>query len=97
MSDALVDGQHFRALTMIDDFSRESVYIGVGARFRISQVAQILTTLALRRAVPKKYASITGRNASMHIGFNQSRMPDVKSEFGNASTMRNTLIVIWGI
>lgn len=97
MSDALVDGQHFRALTMIDDFSRESVYIGVGARSRISQVAQVLATLALRRAVPKKYASITGRNASMCIGFIQSRMPEVKSEFGNASTIRDTLLVIWGI
>jgi putative transposase len=38
MSDALVNGQRFRVLTLVDDFSRESVYIGVGSHFRGIQV-----------------------------------------------------------
>ncbi len=54
MSDALVDGRRIRVLTIVDDFSRESVYIGVGSHFRGIQVAQTLASLARRRSVPKK-------------------------------------------
>ena len=47
MSDALGNGRRFRVLTIVDDFSRQSVYIRVGSHFRGIQVAQ-------RRSVPKK-------------------------------------------
>ena len=54
MSDALVDGRRFRILTIVDDFSRESLYIGVGFRFRGSQVAEFLARLARQRPAPQK-------------------------------------------
>mgnify|MGYP005645067481 CR=1 FL=1 len=54
MSDALGNGHRFRVLTIVDDFSRESVYIGVGSHFCGIQVAQILAGLARRRSAPKK-------------------------------------------
>ena len=54
MSDALGNGQRFRVLTIVDDFSRESVYIGVGSHFRSIQVAEILAGLVRRRSEPKK-------------------------------------------
>jgi len=54
MSDALVNGRRIRVLTIVDDFSRESVYIGVGSHFRGIQVAQTLASVARRRSVPKK-------------------------------------------
>ena len=54
MSDALVDGRRIRVLTIVDDFSRESVYIGVGSHFRGIQVAELLAKVSHRRSVPKK-------------------------------------------
>ena len=42
MSDALGNGRRFRALPILDDFSRESVYIEVGSHFRGIQIAQTL-------------------------------------------------------
>ena len=54
MSDSLGNGHRFRALTIVDDFSRESVYIGVGSHFRGIQVAQTLASVARRRSAPKK-------------------------------------------
>ncbi len=47
-------GQRFRVLTIVDDFSRESVYIGVGSHFRGIQVAEILAGLVRRRSIPQK-------------------------------------------
>jgi putative transposase len=54
MSDALVNGRRIPVLTIVDDFSRESVYIGVGSHFRGIQVAQTLASVARRRLVPKE-------------------------------------------
>ena len=54
MSDALGNGRRFRVLTIVDDFSRESVYIRVGSHFRGIQVAQTLASVARQRTVPKK-------------------------------------------
>ena len=48
------DGRRFRVLTIVDDFSRESLYIGVGTHFRGIQVADLLARLARRRSAPDK-------------------------------------------
>jgi hypothetical protein len=63
MSDALVNGRRIRVLTIVDDFSRESVYIGVGSHFRGIQVAQTLASVARRRSAPKKLESIMVQNS----------------------------------
>lgn len=39
MADQLANGQRFREFTLVDDFSRESLYIGVAKRFTGEQVA----------------------------------------------------------
>ena len=48
MSDALLVGRRIRVLTIVDNFSRESVYIGVGSHFRGIQLAQTLASVARR-------------------------------------------------
>jgi putative transposase len=52
--DQLNEQWRIRVLTRVDDFSRESVYIGGGSHFRGIQVAQTLASVARRRSVPKK-------------------------------------------
>ncbi len=54
MSDALGNSRRFRVLTIVDDFSCESVYIRVRSHFRGIQVAQTLASVARPRSVPKK-------------------------------------------
>jgi len=54
MSYALGNSRRFWVLTIVDDFSRESVYIRVGSHFRGLQVAQTLASIARRRSVLKK-------------------------------------------
>ena len=54
MSDALGNSRRFWVLTIVDDFSRESVYIRVGSHFQGLQVAQTLASIARRRSVLKK-------------------------------------------
>jgi len=49
MSDSLTGGRRFRVLTIVDDFSRESLHLGVARRFTGSDVAQVLQRLALHR------------------------------------------------
>ena len=63
MSDALVDGRRIRVLTIVDDFSRESVYIGVGSHFRGIQVAQTLASVARRDLHRRKLESIMVQNS----------------------------------
>lgn len=50
--DALSDGRRFRALTVIDEFSRESLAIEVGASLTGARVSQVLQRLCELRAVP---------------------------------------------
>ena len=49
-----MNGRRIRVLTIVDDLSRESVYIGVGSNCRGHQVAGLLAIVSRRRFVPKK-------------------------------------------
>jgi putative transposase len=53
MSDELFDGRRIRLSTIVDHFTRESVAIEVGQRFRGSDVVAVLQRLATRRTIPK--------------------------------------------
>lgn len=53
VSDALADGRRFRCLTIIDDFSRESVLIHIDRSIPGNQVAQILDDLSGGRKLPE--------------------------------------------
>lgn len=49
VSDALFDGRCLRLLTVIDLFTRECLGICVGQNLRLTEVAEILNSIALRR------------------------------------------------
>ena len=61
VSDALAYGRRFRALTIVDDFTRESVCIEVAHSIPGERVTRVLDTLALTRGLPE---SITVDNGS---------------------------------
>jgi putative transposase len=51
--DQLLDGRRFRVLTVIDQWSRESVSVEAGFSLTGSSVAEALDRVAKRRALPK--------------------------------------------
>ncbi len=52
-TDSLFDGRRFRALTVVDNFSRECLLIEADQRIRGEQVVEILDQLKVLRGVPK--------------------------------------------
>jgi putative transposase len=54
VAEQLVNGQRFRALTVVDVCTRESLAIEVGQHLRSEQVVQILTRLTTQRGAPKR-------------------------------------------
>ena len=53
MADQLFDGKRFRILTLVDNFTRESVAIEVGQRFTGDQVVAVLERALKARGKPK--------------------------------------------
>jgi putative transposase len=53
MADELFDGRRIRVLTIVDHFSRESLAIEVGQRFRGQDVARVLMQIGAERGLPK--------------------------------------------
>jgi len=53
MADTLVDGRKLRLLTIVDNFSRESLAIEAGYRFKLDQVVLVLSRLIRERGKPK--------------------------------------------
>jgi putative transposase len=53
VADQLVDGTRFRALTVVDVFSREALAIEVGQRLRGEHVVAVLNRLVVQRRSPK--------------------------------------------
>ena len=53
VSDALADGRRFRALTIVDNFTRESVAIEVGASLTGHRVVEVLRRLARADRKPR--------------------------------------------
>jgi len=54
VADQLVDGRRFRALTIVDVFSREALAIEVGQRLRGEDVVAVCNQLVARRGAPKR-------------------------------------------
>ncbi len=52
MADQLFDGRRFRLLTLVDNFSRESLAIQVGQRMTGDDVMSVLEAVAKRRGKP---------------------------------------------
>jgi len=53
VADQLADGRKFRALTVVDVFTRESLAIEVGQSLKGEDVVRVLSRIGLQRAVPK--------------------------------------------
>jgi putative transposase len=53
VTDELFDGHRIRVLTIVDHFSRESLAIEVGQRFRGQDVARVLMLVGAERGLPK--------------------------------------------
>ena len=53
VADQLADGRRFRALTILDVFTRESLAIAVGQRLKGEDVVATLNEIRLQRGVPK--------------------------------------------
>lgn len=53
MADQLFNGQRFRILTIVDNFSRESLAIRAGQRLTGDDVVKTLETVSKRRGTPK--------------------------------------------
>ena len=53
MADQLFSGERFRLLTIVDNFSRESLAIRVGQRLTGDHVVEVLEQLAAQRRVPQ--------------------------------------------
>ena len=54
MSDQLYDGRRIRLLTLVDNFSRESLAIEVGEHIGSNRVVEVLTQLSKDRDLPKR-------------------------------------------
>lgn len=61
------NGQKFRALTVVDVFSREGLAIEVGQRLRGEHVVQILNRLVAERGVPKYLFADNGAEFTGHL------------------------------
>ena len=53
MADQLTDGRRFRALTIVDVFTRESLAIEVGQALKGTDVVEVLNQIRLERGAPK--------------------------------------------
>src|SRR5690606_18417145 len=53
MADQLFNGLRFRLLTLVDNFSRESLAIRVGQRFTGDDVVGVLEAVAAERQAPR--------------------------------------------
>ena len=53
VSDELADGRRFRALTVVDVFTRECLAIEVGQSLKGENVVQVLSRICVQRGVPK--------------------------------------------
>jgi len=54
VADQLVNGHRFRALTVVDVFTREGIAIEVGQRLRGEHVVNVLTRLTAQRGAPTR-------------------------------------------
>jgi putative transposase len=61
VADQLADGRRFRALTIMDVFTRESLAIEVGQRLKGEDVVATLNDIRLKRGVPKFLFCDNGR------------------------------------
>jgi len=65
--DQLSNGQKFRALTIVDVFTREAIAIEVGQRLRGAHVVEVLNRLVRQRRAPKYLFADNGSEFTGHL------------------------------
>ena len=60
VADQLTNGQRFRALTIVDVFSREALAITVGQKLRAENVVEVCNALVAKRQAPKRIFTDNG-------------------------------------
>src|SRR5205823_6206505 len=67
VADQLADGRRFRALTIMDVFTRESLAIEVGQRLKGEHVVSTLNAVQQKRGIPKFLFCDNGSEFTSHI------------------------------
>ncbi|CAM2198040.1 transposase [Paraburkholderia kururiensis] len=80
VADQLAGGQRFRALTIVDVFTREALAIDVGQRLGASDVVRVLEQLRLRRGTPRTLlcdngSEFTSQVMDLWASITRSRLP----------------------
>ena len=67
MADQLVDGRHFRGLTIVEVFTRERLAVEVGASLKGTHVVGVLNQIRAQRGVPRVLFCKNGSEFSSQI------------------------------
>ena len=79
--DQLSNGQKFRALTVVDVFSREALAIEIGQRLRSEHVVEVLNRLVMQRKAPKYLFADNGSEFTGHLVDLWAYHHDVRIDF----------------
>lgn len=81
MADELFDGRRFRLLTIVDDFTRESLAVDVGQRLTGGHVAEVLDRICRVRSRPQRIRVDNGTEFTSKRLDHWAYMHGVKLEF----------------
>ncbi len=93
VSDALFDGRRIRALTVMDDYSRESLAIEIGQSITDEQVVMLMNRLSAGVERPSAFGSITDPSSCQEhstSGRTSTRLRSTSADRGNQPTMRSS-------
>lgn len=91
--DQLSNGQKFRALTVVDVFSREALAIEVGQRLRSEHVVEVLNRLIMQRKAPKYLFADNGSEFTGHLVDLWAYHHDVRIDFSRPGKPTDTDVV----
>ena len=93
VSDQLTDGRRFRALTIVDVFTRESLAIEVGQALKGTDVVDVLNRLRFERSAPKMLFCDNGSEFTSQIMDLWAYQNGVKIDFSAGRGNRPTMLI----
>jgi len=66
-ADQLTDGRRFRALTVVDVFTRESLAIEVGQSLKVDNVVRVLNRIRQAQGVPRIFFCDSGADFTSQV------------------------------
>jgi len=91
VADQLTDGKRFRALTVVDVFTRESLAIEVGQAMKGTDVVSVLNQIRFERGAPKMLFCDNGSEFTSQIMDLWSYQNGVKIDFRRPEADRQCL------